>query len=363
MLMYWIIFSIPVFFALIEGLNNTRNKYGYRKLTFGLAQHTWVFILTIFIGLRAEVGGDWLNYFIIFQNSADLPLYEIISDPIGDPLYMFVNWFAASYGLSYYFVNIFSALIFSIGLVYFCQNLPRPWLGLAIAFPYLVIVVSMGYTRQAMALGFVMIGYVALGRQKNISFLFWILMAVFSHKSAILMLPIAGLAASKNRISVFFSLVFLVIAGYFIFLQEHVDKFMYGYIELAYQSEGALIRLMMNAIPAFIMILFYKSFPIPLHERRLWFWVGIISLGLLSIFPVFPSSAALDRVALYLLPIQMVTFTYLADIFPRDKQTNTLLRFFIIAYFILVQFVWLNFASNSSSWLPYNNVLYLPANF
>ena len=36
---------------------------------------------------------------------------------------------------------------------FFVRRQPMPWLGLLVAIPYLVIVVGMGYSRQAIALG------------------------------------------------------------------------------------------------------------------------------------------------------------------------------------------------------------------
>ena len=89
--------------------------------------------------------------------------------------------------------------IFAIGLVFFCRNLPRPWLALAVAVPYLVIVVAMGYTRQGVALGLAMLGLVALGKKGTGWFVFWVMLAATFHKTAVLLLPLAALAAAHNR--------------------------------------------------------------------------------------------------------------------------------------------------------------------
>ena len=43
---------------------------------------------------------------------------------------------------------------FIIGLTIFVKSLPNPWLGYVIAFPYLITVVGMGYSRQAVVIGF-----------------------------------------------------------------------------------------------------------------------------------------------------------------------------------------------------------------
>ena len=69
------------------------------------------------------------------------------------------------------------------------------------------------------------------------------------------------------------------------------------------------------------------------------------------------SSAAIDRLALYLLPLQLVVFSYLPDAFTNDKELKKLIILFIVSYYGLVLFVWLNFGVHSQEWLPYKNIL------
>jgi hypothetical protein len=145
--------------------------------------------------------------------------------------------------------------------------------------------------------------------------------------------------------------------GYFIFLADSMDFFIYGYIELDYQSQGALVRLLMNALPSFILLLFFRRFKFPPGEKRLWFWFALISIGLFGLFFIFPSSSALDRVALYMLPIQIVAFSYFPDIFSKDRLISAFFIMLIISYYGLVQFIWLNYAVNSWAWLPYKNII------
>ena len=77
---------------------------------------------------------------------------------------MLLNWFAGQNELGIWFVNTICGGIFSYGLIAFARSQPRPWLALAVAVPYLIIVVAMGYTRQAAAIGFVMLGLSALAK-------------------------------------------------------------------------------------------------------------------------------------------------------------------------------------------------------
>jgi hypothetical protein len=360
MIVYWVLFSITALLAMIgrkRSLSLVTGRYAISLDSFLIA---WVFFLIILIGLRYEVGGDWLTYKIKFDLFQGKTFNEIFKGTLGDdPLYNLAQWLSYKLGWGIYGVNIICATSFSYGLGVFCKNLPRPWLGLTVAIPYLVIVVSMGYTRQAFALGIAMIGLVALSHQKMRKFIFYIILAAMAHKSAILLLPIAGLAASKNRLLILMWFTILAIAGYFIFLADSIEFFMYGYIELDYQSDGAFIRLAMNAMPAILMIIFYKKFEFPPGQKRLWLWFSLISLALMGGYFIFPSSTALDRVALYMLPLQIVVFSYFPDIFSKDKVTIAFLKMGVIAYYAVVQFVWLNYATHSYLWVPYKNLILL----
>lgn len=61
-------------------------------------------------------------------------------------------------------------------------------------------------------------------------------------------------------------------------------------------------------------------------------------------------STALDRMALYFIPLQLVVFSYLPSLLKGSKQTWT---FLIILYYALILFVWINFAKHAQYWLPY----------
>lgn len=358
MILYWILFLIPACVALIENKREIHPRSGSYEISFNLGIFCWMLFLTFIIGLRHGVGGDWLNYVIIYYGVIGTDFADLFATARDDPFYNIINWFAAQNNLGLHFVNVICAFIFAFGLTVFCQNLPRPWLGLTVAVPYLVIVVSMGYTRQAMALGLAFFGLIALARQRVMLFTFFIILAILAHKSAILLLPIAGLAAAKNRLFIIFYFLIIALIGYFLFIEASIEYYIEGYINQDYQSQGALIRLTMNAIPSFLFLMFYSKFNIPQREMRLWYWISLFSIFLFLVFPVFPSSSALDRIALYLLPVQIAVFSYFADDFTRNPSMAPLIRILIIGYYAAVQFIWLNFASNSSSWIPYVNLLW-----
>ena len=108
----------------------------------------------------------------------------------------------------------------------------------------------------------------------------------------------------------------------------------------------------MNAVPAVLYLSRQRAFERILPGARMWFWFSIASLILLAILFISPSSTAVDRIALYMLPLQLVVFSSLPE--TRGPQsTNQTLVVLIVIYYAAVQFTWLNFAANSGAWIPY----------
>ena len=109
------------------------------------------FICVLFIGLRFEVGGDWGVYLnrSLHIYTKDFNEIFFIPNP-GDNL---ISWISSRFGLGLVGTNIFYAMIFMFGLNKLCKEQPYPWLGYVVAFPYLIIVTSMGYSRQAITIG------------------------------------------------------------------------------------------------------------------------------------------------------------------------------------------------------------------
>ena len=267
--------------------------------------------LALLVGLRSEVGGDWFNYLRYLFPLQGLDLSEVLARE--DPAYQFLNWTFMDEPWAIYAVNAVGGVFFATGLTVFCLHQPRPWLALAIAIPYLVIVVAMGYTRQGIALAFEMIALVALSKKSTTRFVIWIAVAATFHKSAVLILPIAALAATRNRwwTAAWVGLAALLL--YYLLVSSAVDRLYDDYVEAQYQSEGAIVRLAMNALPALIFLAFGRRFVLNEAERRLWNWFAILSLLLLVVLMTTSASTAIDRVALYVLPLQLVVFSRIPD--------------------------------------------------
>lgn len=346
MIIYWIIFIFLLFLAITESPRLKEIKI--KSILEVRADTVIVFIiLSLFIGLRYDVGSDWGAYLHYLSRASESDFLKILS--YKDPGYQIINYVASILGLGIWSVNLFCASVFTYCLLRFCSSLPRPHLALLCSFPYLIIVVSMGYTRQAVAIGIVM---VALLSNNFLHFIIKIAIAALFHKSALLLIPCVLALSSKNKKLTFLMILFSIILGYFVLVRDSVDDIMYTYIDKQYQSSGAFIRVMMCAIPSIIFLFYRKHLNLNEQFYKLWSLFSLISLVSLGLLFIFSSTTTIiDRIALYCLPIQLVVFSFLPQFFKARQKFFCVI--IICLYCFVIQFVWMNFANNAGAWIPY----------
>jgi hypothetical protein len=254
-------------------------------------------------------------------------------------------------------VNCCCGLIFSWGLIRFARRQTNPWLAVVIGIPYLVIVIAMGYSRQGVAIGLVLAGLSVLDRSSVIRFGGYVLAAAAFHKSAIVVLPLVALASSRNRVVTVALMLTLGILLYIFLVRGQLDRLLLVYVEAAYESQGAAIRVAMNLPPAILYLMFQNRFEPEGTTRKLWRNFSLAAVATLILLQLVQSSTAVDRLALYLIPLQLYVFSRLPEAFPTRGKPNAMILVLLIGYSALIQFVWLNFAAHAELWLPYQAAL------
>jgi hypothetical protein len=308
-------------------------------------------LIALVVGLRYEVGGDWYNYLEIYEQIALLDLATALVTQ--DPGYALLNYVANDLELEIWFVNLICGLIFSWGLIKFARRQPNPWLAVLIAIPYLVIVVAMGYTRQAVAIGLLLAGLASLDRSTMIRFGLYIVLATAFHKSAIVVLPLVGLAAARERIVVAGLVAVLGALLYYFFVEASIDRLVTNYVEAQYAAQGAAIRVAMNVPPALLFLFYRRRFNLNSQQQRLWTNFSVAAVVALFMLLLTEATTALDRLALYLIPLQIFVLSRIPEAFHNNGRANVQIMFLIVIYSALIQFVWLNYAVHAEYWLPY----------
>jgi hypothetical protein len=351
MLIYWIFFLILFLISFLKFRYYYFNNYLINQELNLKWRFTSIFI-ALFIGLRHQVGGDWFNYIEIFNLIKIKNISDVLSG--SDPLYGLINWIFSNFEYGPYWVNLICGYIFTWGLFIFCRAQPQPWLALAISLPYLITVVAMGYTRQGVAIGIVMAGLVFLKNGSILKFSICLFLAIAFHKSAIIILPLVIFAGRKN----IYSLIGIFLFGtlmFFLFVVEYIDSLFSGYIIDQYESSGAQIRVLMNAFPAAIFLGFRRRFKLSHYEESFWSWMSISALFILIILFISPSSTAVDRIALYWIPLQLFVFSRLPQAMAKSYIIQYQYLFLIFIYFSLIFYVWLFHAQYRYFWIPYKS--------
>ena len=345
MLIYWILFLTPIYFLFGKIQGGTR--------TSQLEWHIFSLFLILLIGLRHYVGGDWVTYLDGLELESNIEWSNLFSTR--DPGYTLISWLSIELGASIYGINLICAIIFVGGLINFSRTQPYPWLAILVATPYLVIMVAMGYTRQATAIGFLMFSFGHLIRGRLATYLALVLLAGLMHRTAFVFAAFILFRPGGSKLKAVLGIgIFVVLIGW-AYLVEQADTFMLHYVEQNMESGGARIRVLMNALPALILFASWKKWATVFED--LWLW-GLIALLAIACVPIVDrASTAVDRMALYLIPLQLVVwarFPVLVQGYFKRKSV-----FIVIAlYYAVVQFTYLNYGTYVEAWRSYDNLLF-----
>ncbi len=338
---YWIFFLIPVLFFL--------HPLRAKKDLSNLVKSAFILVGTLFIGLRYQVGGDWSQYLYYLYQTRNVSFFEAVM--IADPAYMAINWLSSQLNLGIVGVNLICGLIFSSALILLASRQPYPWLSVLIAVPYLFIVVAMGYSRQAIGLAFVFIAIATMKRNEPLRYLIYILIGALFHKATVVMLPFAIFLLKDIKFLTILLGALLFGAAGLIIVYDSISTYYESYALGLIQSSGGLIRTLMNAVPISIALFnikkIYLNFP---DDFKFWFYISLAALTCIPL--VFIASTAVDRIALFLSPLQIVLINRI--IYVQDSNfLKSVFAIFFVIFYTLVLFVWLNYADNSYSWIPY----------
>ena len=351
MIAYFVLFLVPMVATFVPW-----------KLSKDLSYATWMvfgLILIIMIGLRDEVGGDWYSYLFnptYYRIGNGENLSDVTDFGRGDYGYEFLYWFSVNYLNGIYATNLICAIIFISGLWRLCGIVPLPWMAVTISIPIFVIIVAMGYTRQATAIGFLMWGIVELLKGNRYRYFMLIIIGSLFHKTILIMLLAGYYGNGKFNMSKFLLPVLLFSLLFFFILLDNYSHLIYFYISNSFMfSAGAVPRVLINAFPAVILFYYRKRWVKVYDDYALWSMFSAVSVVLLPVAFYFSSFA--DRVAMYLIPAQIVILSRATTLIDSTYYRSI----FVVSIFIIYissMFVWLNFGDNSiGNWVPYNNLL------
>ena len=350
---YWLFFIITSISTLFNKLHFFKSIYF--KLFFYL-------LLLIYIGLRFEIGGDWNNY---LENYKNINLGYIISYNFrGDIGYNIFEYLSKKLNLGIYGVNVFCGLVFLLSIHLICSLYKEYWLIFLILLPYLIFIVSTGYTRQSVAIAFSIIGIYFLFLEKKtyypktLYYLFFVFLGTLFHKSAVIMfifvIPLI------NIYLIFIIFVFFILSfGYlYNFIEYELDRVIKQYLYVSYFSKGIILRFII-LIPTILIYVASLRFISYSKNEIVVFNTYLFLVIALSVISLFYPLALIDRFALYLLPISALIYAKFANVFEENFIDYLIYKNAIILFLFTQLFIWLNYSVHKSHWVPYKNLLFL----
>jgi hypothetical protein len=338
---YWLLIGVPIVLSFID--------WPKKNLNPSLVMLGVFYVL--FVGLRYEVGSDRWAYANMYDNFASSSFKEVLEMP--ELAFGIINWLVGQLDAGVYLVNFIVAIIFVSGLVRFAKTTPLPFLALISVTPYLVIAIGMSATRQSAAIGLVF-HLMASWRQGLAYKVSLSTLATLFHNSGIMSF-IFVMQSLKMRHWVRLLLYGLGAAVLYPVLTQTDAALKYQkiYIEDDLVSSGALMHALLNVIPSAIYLVFRRQWRARFGASDLLLLLALLSI--LSVFGVSVSSTGLDRLALYLSPIQMMVYGSLPFLF--GYQYKTQLTVVIIVIQLLIMFFWLSYANTAEPFLPYQNLI------
>lgn len=316
----------------------------------------FLIFLIIFTGLRYEVGGDWFIYnenFIL--NSTKFNFYDLsIRSDYGWELISFI---LSKLNFSYVSINLISSLFFFISLSVFTKEYNYKLLVFIVSFPIVILILLMGFTRQAVAFSFLLLSLNYLFKEKFLQSFIFILLGVFFHKSVILFLFLYLLFPTKlfkyliNNLFLLifiFTLILITVYGLYNDFFQIYTQYFGSNISSNPESKGTYFRWLINFIPSIIFIFLHKKFNLNYIQKRVY--LSFSFLIILSFFFINSFSTGIDRYLYYFTIIQIFVFSNLPNL--RIKLKKHLI-IGIILYHLLILYVWLMYSVHSYLWIPY----------
>lgn len=359
-MIYFILINL-IYFAYINNYNK-----------FNLSIIFTTFFLVIFISLRFEVGGDWDVYKLNFENYNSLGLVEGFKS-ISSKIPVLITFLFHDFIIIDEFAIL--SFIFCFFYIKFLKSTKNFYLSLFITFPVLLVIGSLGYIYQAIAIVICWQILINYRKIKIINILFYITIASLFHLSALIFLFVI---LPKIKISLIFKknylLIFLVATvvlfkidliiqtlshfGYFGNLLVKFNSYLFNDY---YKSYGTLARLALFA-PSFYILYFYnlKFLKNELNNNLILYSIYLI---LLIIFITFfirgsLSFAFVDRLIIYFIFIQVI----LTNKYYEEYKFNNNVFINLIIYLLPVAYLyfWIYFSEYIDWWSPYQNKLFTP---
>lgn len=327
----------------IHGLNK-------HKVIQSVLYFYFLFFLIIFIGLRFEIGGDWKAYLDWQKDIEGYSIYQSFVLP--SPVYSLINILSGNFG-GIYFVNLCCAAICVLGLHIFSLTSDHPKFVFFSLIPFIIFIFSMGFVRQSLALSFVLMVH----NRNTFIYIFGAFLAILSHASVIIILPIYYLFRRDMSFGRVLPAVFFITICVVIFHDQLYFYYKYYVTTQEYSSRGVFYRL----LPMIIILIFFVLRHLYIRSSNsTYVFEAIICIFLPMLFLLLVAigghSTPADRMFYYVLPLVALYIANSNTLF----NLNVIIKarsIFLVSNYALF-FMWIPLSDHVKYWVPYKNAIF-----
>jgi hypothetical protein len=294
---YVLVYFLLLLAVGLAGDDRTRQRGLYRLS---------IIALFIYVAFRYEVGCDWNGYLIIYD-AQSLGTYESAFSQ-RESLFAAANVFLHQLGLDYPYINVMSSAVYFAGFHMLARRQPNPLSMLALSFPLLVLHLAMSAIRQATAVGILCVAFNAFNDRRPVLFAGLVLLAgVGFHTSALVFLSLTPFVIGElSRRNIAIGMLVGLPGLYYLASGEQFTVYYDRYVGTGTDAFGAPFRTAFLTMTGALFLLAMKD-----RWRRYYpadfklTWMS--AMIMLVLFPLaFVSSVIADRIAYYLMPVQIV---------------------------------------------------------
>lgn len=309
-------------------------------------------VLFIFASLRYNLGGDYPAYYYIFQNISQGTIPSLY---YAEPLFLLLNYIISYLSLPFNVVLAVSngVLLFSLYKLFSRLN-HQYWFFLVsfYAFAFNGYWSHLIYTRQEIALGFVVLSSIALFERKTTKYLLLVFVASLFHNPAVIAFSFLFLKKRLKISTVLGAVILSVLSIYMIkMFLAHYNNHYSAYLN--FESGGYLsISLVIDIILlAFFTVLVRRNIPSLFYNL---FIIGKVFAVVKIIFPI------MFRIELYFFPFNILGICYIYIYMVRQKFAKITMVMMLISllYCILSMVKNISGKSDKYYWSGYKSVIF-----
>lgn len=308
-------------------------------------------IFTFALGLRYDVGVDYLSYESIYKGQSD----NLVDNLNLEPIYALISFILSQLHAPYYAIT---CIVSFISFIFFFKSFKnysylRNW-GFLFLFITGTLFIYLNLQRQAVAFFIFLYAIQYIQKQSFFKYAFWILIAMGFHFSAAILFPLYFIGKIKkyilDKLSVQLSLYFfifilrskleiLLIQIIFLFAPSRYAGYGNRLLNWRIGTGSGLALLLSHTLDLLNIILFYIINAQNPNEKnklltiqRIWFIGVYLEL-------IFETNMVLSRIAIYMTSLKIILLAYIchhiSNTWKSQNGIVVILTFFLIVFYVI----------------------------